>query len=256
MGEILGALGRGGDGQINGLPLANNGSGVIYNRTVFEQNDVEPPKTWDEFIALCDKLKAAGVDPFCWGFKDNWTGAPMLSSISGDFLTGGVAAWYEKRRNNEVSFSDDLKPVFVKMKKLASYGNTNKFDLGYNDANQVFSKGRAAMYIHGTYAIPAIRSYNSKIDLGTFAMPADKEENTKIVSGVDVALTMPSTAPTGGSPRSSRCSASPSWCRCTSRSSPRSRPPPSSPTPASPCRSTGRWRISRPPGPSPASRSG
>ncbi len=192
VGEILGTLGRGGAGQINGLPLANNGSGVIYNRTVFEKNGIEPPKTWDEFIGICDKLKSAGVDPFCWGFKDNWTGAPMLSSISGGFLTGGVAAWYQKRRDNQVSFSADLKPVFEKMKQIAAYGNRNKFEIGYNDGNQTFAKGKAAMYVHGTYAIPAIRSYNPKIALGTFAMPADKESDTKVVSGVDVALTMPS----------------------------------------------------------------
>ncbi|MEE8867603.1 MAG: ABC transporter substrate-binding protein [Acidipropionibacterium acidipropionici] len=191
VGQILGTLGRGGNGQINGLPLANNGSGVIYNRDVFEKHSVEPPKTWDEFIAVCDKLKAAGVDPFCWGFKDNWTGAPMFNSISGGFLTGGVAAWYEKRRKREVTFADGLRPVMTKMKTLASYGNRNKFEIGYNDANQAFSKGTAAMYLHGTYSIPAIRSYNPKIQLGTFATPADDEKNTKVVSGVDVALTMP-----------------------------------------------------------------
>lgn len=188
--KILPTLGTGGPGQQNGVPFANNGSGVIYNRDVFDQANVQPPTTWTEFIALCDELTAKGITPFIWGFKDNWTGAPMFSSISGDFLTGGVAAWYEKRKANEVTFAGDLMPVFEKMKKLASYGNPDKFSLGYNDGNQTFSKGKAAMYVHGTYAIPAIRSYNPKINLGTFAMPADDPKNTRVVSGVDVALTM------------------------------------------------------------------
>lgn len=195
VGQILGTLGRGGEGQVNGLPLSTNGSGIIYNTQIFEKHGIEPPTTWDELIGICDKLKAAGVAPFYWAFKDNWTGAPMFSSLSGDTLTEGVAAWYQKRKAGQVTFMDTYRPIMRKMKQIASYGNTNKFELGYNDGNQGFAQGKAAMYVHGTYAIPAIRSYNAKIPLGTFAMPADEEKNTKVVSGVDVALTMPPSSP-------------------------------------------------------------
>ncbi|HIW31015.1 MAG TPA: extracellular solute-binding protein [Candidatus Luteococcus avicola] len=188
--EILPSLGTGGDGQVNGIPFANNGSGVIYNKDVFAKAGIEPPTTWDELVALCDELAAQDVKPFTWGFKDSWTGAPMFSSISGDTFTEGVAAWYQDRADGKTSFSKDYVPILQKMKKLASYGNTNKFALGYNDANQAFAKGESAMYVHGTYAIPAIRSYNEDINLGTFAMPADDAKDTRVVSGVDVALTM------------------------------------------------------------------
>ncbi|ROR55724.1 carbohydrate ABC transporter substrate-binding protein (CUT1 family) [Luteococcus japonicus] len=189
IGEILPTLGTGGEGQVNGLPFANNGSGVIYNVDVFDKAGVKPPTTWAEFVELCDELTAKKIDPFVWGFKDNWTGAPMFSSISAGHLTDGVAAWYAARAKGEHSFTD-LLPVMEKMKKLAGYGNKNRYALGYNDANQAFAKGEAAMYLHGTYAIPAIRSYNKEINLGTFATPAEDAKDTKVVSGVDVALTM------------------------------------------------------------------
>lgn len=185
---ILPTLGRGGPGEVNAVPFANNGSGIIYNREIFEQHRLQPPSTWDELIAIADELQGKGVDPFYWGFKDNWTGAPMFSSLSGGFLNGQVAAWYEKRRLGQVSFGD-LKPVFDKMRQLSRYGNGNKYEVGYNDGNQGFASGRSAMYVHGSYAIPAIRSYNDKIRLGTFATPADKAEDSRVVSGVDVALT-------------------------------------------------------------------
>ena len=188
--QILPSLGTGGAGQVNGIPFSNNGSGIIYNVDIFDKAGVQPPETWKDLISICDELKAKNIDPFLWGFKDQWTGAPMFSSISGDYLTDGVAAWYQQRTKNEVTFSGDLMPVLEKMKQIASYGNSNKYELGYNDANQGFSKGQSAMYVHGTYAIPAIRSYNKDINLGTFAMPADDAKNTKVVSGVDVALTM------------------------------------------------------------------
>ena len=42
---------------------ASNGfQGLIYNKDVFEENGItELPKTLDEFYAICDKLKEAGV---------------------------------------------------------------------------------------------------------------------------------------------------------------------------------------------------
>lgn len=43
-----------------GIPYATNASGVIYNVDKFEELGLEVPKTWDEFIAVLDKIKAAG----------------------------------------------------------------------------------------------------------------------------------------------------------------------------------------------------
>ncbi|MDU6927978.1 MAG: extracellular solute-binding protein, partial [Dermabacter sp.] len=117
-----------------------------------------------------------------------WTGAPMFSSISGNFLPD-VAEWYQKRLEGDTTF-EDLRPVLEKMNQIATMGNKNKYEVDYNGGNQGFAQGKAAIYVHGTYAIPAIRSYNPDINLGTFATPADDPADTRVVSGVDVALTM------------------------------------------------------------------
>ncbi|MDO5286850.1 MAG: extracellular solute-binding protein [Actinomycetia bacterium] len=183
---ILPTLGAGGKGQVNGLPFANNGSGIIYNREIFDAHSLQPPTTWDELIGIADELQGKGVDPFYWGFRDSWTGAPMFNSISGNHLGGKVAEWYQRRRTMQTSF-EELVPVLEKMRQLSQYGNRTKLDIGYNDGNQGFAQGRAAMYCHGTYAIPAIRSYNPDIQIGTFATPSESGRPW-VVSGVDVAL--------------------------------------------------------------------
>lgn len=183
VGEILPSLGAGADGEVNGLPLSTNGSGMIYNKDIFDDFGIEPPKTWDDLIAAAEEFAAGGVDPFYWGFRDNWTGAPMFSSISGNFLPD-VAEWYQKRLEGDTTF-EDLRPVLEKMNQIATMGNKNKYEVDYNGGNQGFAQGKAAIYVHGTYAIPAIRSYNPDINLGTFATPADDPADTRVVSGVD-----------------------------------------------------------------------
>jgi len=59
----------------------------VYNRDLFNKAKLDadnPPKTWDEFLAACDKLKTAGIQPMVGGLKDGpfgeWFLGQMLSS--------------------------------------------------------------------------------------------------------------------------------------------------------------------------------
>lgn len=46
--------------------------GVLYNKTFFEENSLKVPTTWDEFLALCDAIKALGVTPLYEGINGVW----------------------------------------------------------------------------------------------------------------------------------------------------------------------------------------
>jgi N-acetylglucosamine transport system substrate-binding protein len=58
-------------GTYSGKPYALNYSytvyGLWYDAKLFAKNSWTPPKTWDEFTALSDKIKAAGITPFGYG---------------------------------------------------------------------------------------------------------------------------------------------------------------------------------------------
>jgi len=49
------------------------GGGILYNKKVFAQVGITPPKTWAEFESNNDKLKAAGIAPVGATFGDTWT---------------------------------------------------------------------------------------------------------------------------------------------------------------------------------------
>jgi N-acetylglucosamine transport system substrate-binding protein len=55
-------------GTFNGKPYALNYAytvfGLWYNAKLWAKNGWTPPKTWAEFTALCDKIKAAGITPY------------------------------------------------------------------------------------------------------------------------------------------------------------------------------------------------
>ena len=96
--EILAQLGNK-EGEVNGLGYVNNANGVIYNQDIFEEQGLEVPETWDEFIAVCDALQDAGITPFYGTLADSWTGLPSFNALGaypsqGDF-------WDEMRAEGE-----------------------------------------------------------------------------------------------------------------------------------------------------------
>ena len=62
------------NGQIFGVPTGTAmGGGVLYNKKVFAKYGISVPKTWAEFEANNDKLKAAGMPPVLQTYGDTWT---------------------------------------------------------------------------------------------------------------------------------------------------------------------------------------
>jgi N-acetylglucosamine transport system substrate-binding protein len=57
-------------GSFDGKPYVLNYCftvfGLWYNSELFKKNGWTPAKTWSEFTALCDKIKAAGITPFAY----------------------------------------------------------------------------------------------------------------------------------------------------------------------------------------------
>ncbi|MEA5055068.1 MAG: ABC transporter substrate-binding protein, partial [Propionicimonas sp.] len=51
-------------GEIYGAPQGSaTGGGILYNKKVFTDLNLQIPKTWAEFMANKAKIKAAGIDP-------------------------------------------------------------------------------------------------------------------------------------------------------------------------------------------------
>ncbi|WP_421383608.1 ABC transporter substrate-binding protein [Bacillus salacetis] len=172
---------------VYGIPYATNANAVIYNKAKFEELGVEVPKTWDEFIAIAEKAKAAGETPIYFTLKDAWTAMIPWNSIAANAAPEDFAS---KKNAGEASFQEDYKDVAEKMLTLLEYGHKDNMGKAYGDGNTAFAKGESVMYLQGNWAIPEIKKANPDIDLGVFAMPVTNDpEQNRLVSGVDVLLT-------------------------------------------------------------------
>lgn len=92
------------EGKVYGLPYAMEGSGIIYNKDLFEQAGItEIPQTISELEEVCEKLQSAGIQPFGeawgdWGFLMHILGIP--------FTYEGASETAQRLSAKEESFSD------------------------------------------------------------------------------------------------------------------------------------------------------
>ena len=123
--EILSDLGTKQD-EVNGLGYVNNANGVIYNQDIFEEQGLEVPETWDEFIAVCEALEAAGITPFYGTLADSWTGMPSWNALGAYASQGGFfddlrAEGEDVGADSAVSFEKDFPEVMAQQAELFSY---------------------------------------------------------------------------------------------------------------------------------------
>lgn len=167
-----------------GIPYVANAAGVLYNREMFQEHGWEIPTTWDEFIALCDTIRAAGIQPLYFGFKDTWTCLAPWNALAVDLAPSDVC---KQVNRGTTTFTAQYREVAEKTKQLLDYGQGSVFSYGYNDACTAFANGESAMYTIGSYAVPQIKSVNPDMDIDSFVMPGSNDPDKNVLnSGVDL----------------------------------------------------------------------
>ena len=73
---------RGGDGKVYAVPYSYYQWGLYYRRDIMEKHGVAEPKSWDELVVACKKLRAAGVTPIAIGTKFLWTAAGWFDYLN------------------------------------------------------------------------------------------------------------------------------------------------------------------------------
>ena len=182
--DMLHGIAEDDKGKIYGVPYATNADGVLYNVDMFNELGLQVPNTWDEFLDVCTKIKAAGKLPLYLTLKDAWTGLCFWNVVASDLQP---ESFLEDRKNNKVKFEDTHKEIVDKMEAIGKLGQEDILGVGYDDGNAGFAQGKSAMYLQGNWAISEIKKSNPKINIGMFALPASNDvSKNRVISGIDV----------------------------------------------------------------------
>jgi raffinose/stachyose/melibiose transport system substrate-binding protein len=164
------------------VPMASVIHGFIYNKKIFDELKLTPPKTLDEFHALLDKIKADGkYTAIDLGTADQWEAATMgFQNIGPNYWKGedgrkALIAGTQK-------FTD--KPYVDTLAELASwapYMGDGYQAQKYPDSQNLFTLGRAALYPAGSWDITTFEK-QSDFEFGAFPPPVLKAGDTCYIS--------------------------------------------------------------------------
>ena len=140
------------DGKWVAVPVnVHSVNWVWINKAVMDKIGGTEPKTFDDFLALLDKAKKAGVTPLALGGQD-WQEAILFDDV---VLSTGGPEFYKKAFNDldEASLkSDTMKKSFDNLAKLKAYVDPNFSGRDWNLTTAMVIKGDALVQVMGDWA--------------------------------------------------------------------------------------------------------
>ncbi|MFI6873315.1 ABC transporter substrate-binding protein [Streptomyces sp. NPDC050400] len=149
---------------------------VFYNKAAFEKAGLDASKirTMDDFTAAMGALKRSGFKPL--QTAGQWVTGGQFSMMADAGVLTADPRWTAKRNDGKASFADSGYVDYLKdYKGWIDKGYLDKSALGvtYADGQTAFLNGKSAMYVMGSFFVPAADAAKKSDDIGVFSMPTD-----------------------------------------------------------------------------------
>lgn len=138
------------NGKPYSVPVNIHRANVLwYNKKVFSDNNLQPPKTLDDFFKVADTLKAKGITPLAYGDKDTFEAVHTFETVLIGTLgpDGYIGLWTGQTKWTDAKVTQALETY----KKMLSYTNTDHGALTWDQANDLLIGGKAGMTIMGDW---------------------------------------------------------------------------------------------------------
>jgi len=174
-------------GVIRALPRYSAGEplGIVYNKKMFSENNLAVPKTWQDFLKICETLKAKGITPMCMTNKDGWNTQIWPLTGFSQYIAGTDTI--DKINNNQMKHADikEFETALGQLKELVDKGycNDDHLSVGFDNVTTVLGEEKAAM---GCYFANLIGEIPKKYpamegNIGFFATPT--KDDPQMVAG-------------------------------------------------------------------------
>jgi raffinose/stachyose/melibiose transport system substrate-binding protein len=154
------------------------GGAMLYNRKVYDELGLQVPKTWAEFMANNEKIKAAGKAPVIQTYQDTWTSQLF---VLGDFHNVAAAEpdFAENYTNNKAKYATSPAAIkgFQRLEQVNKAGYLNKTFAAdkLEDGLRQLAKGEGVHYpiLTGVVGGLAATDPEALSFVGSFAIPGD-----------------------------------------------------------------------------------
>ena len=174
------------DGKTYSVPRYYSCYGMIYNKEIFEKYHLTEPKTYSEFLALCETLKEKGITPLAMGAGDLWHLDNWLKILFSKDVLNNNPEWISMCNEGKVHWTDRETLNFLNdFKELFDNGYVNsEYDVAKDSETiEQLASGENAMLCSGTWMFSQIEKVSPQFQIGWFFIPADDEKNAIRLDG-------------------------------------------------------------------------
>lgn len=157
------------DGSVYALPGISWFEGIFYNKKLFEENNIELPKTFDEYIAVCKQFQDLGITPLAAGLK-SWE--PMLKNsmafVAAEYLSTKEGKNFgSDYREGKVKMDGTWNSYLEKWSEMITEGiyTTDMTGIDHDQALEQFAMEDAAMFCSGPWDLDAIMAKNPDLQI-------------------------------------------------------------------------------------------
>lgn len=164
---------------IFGVPIDIMTIQMVYNKKLFQElglNPNRPPKTFQEFMDIGGKIKAAGMQGLVSGCGEAW----MIDCLANNYafnIMGKDKVLATIR--GEVPYTDpDWIKVFSLFKQMQESGVLAKglVTMINKSAEQLFASEKAVFAFNGSWCVNVYKGMNSNLDYGVMLPPEASEK--------------------------------------------------------------------------------
>ncbi len=140
------------DGELTSIPFEKAGVLFYYNKDLFAKADIDAfPETWDELLAVCEKLKAAGITPISLMTSDDaWHATNVLTYAA---AAGGGMHVFDTGKSLD---TPEMVKAYELLKELFRYSTDDAIGANYSISSNHFALGNTAMIIDGPWLIGSL----------------------------------------------------------------------------------------------------
>jgi raffinose/stachyose/melibiose transport system substrate-binding protein len=188
------------NGGIFGVPVGfASAGGILYNKKIYEDLGLSVPKSWAEFEANNETIKAAGIPPVLQTYGDTWT-AQLFVLADNYNVAQAYPNFAEDYTNNKAKYAaipeamagfTHLQEGFEKDWYQQDFATT-RFEQGL----EMLANGEVAQYPMLTQVMPTVAAnWPDKVnDIGFFALPGPDASSNGATIWMPLAFYIPQTS--------------------------------------------------------------
>lgn len=171
------------DGSLYMIPFEYGAEVFWYNKRLFQRAGIQVPASLDDFPAMCTALRKASVTPIAIDGADQW---PLERYMAYQPFRVAGPEYVKSLKTGAAKFSDPAGQKAINW--LSGLGKAHCFEdgfssVGYADAQNLFTTGKAAVYNIGTWELGSLATTaldaSVRNDVDFFTLPAAAGSATK-----------------------------------------------------------------------------